>query len=134
MAHDERITQSVRDFIAQGEVYLSYPTRCDCGATVRRVGNLDPAGAWHCPLCGEKLPYVFWKVHHTPKQRVDDLSVLILELAADACPTCGESQSKPPCRCQRRAQAEAREAERQVWERDAKIFPGGMADKFDNPH
>lgn len=132
MAHEERITKTVKDFIASGEVYLSYPTRCDCGAVVRLVGNMSTSGAWHCPLCGQAKPYVFWKVNHAPAQRVDDPSVLILSLAPDACPTCGEGN--PPCRCQRRAKAEAEHAERENWGfgRGNKIFPDDMAQKFSN--
>lgn len=75
--HDRHLCKRVRELIADSiadadssngesvfEFYLSRPSRCQCGAVVRFIGDCGNGNhdGWLCPHCGAEYPYVFWKL------------------------------------------------------------------------
>lgn len=88
---------------------VSLPSRCDCGALVRHVANHGEK-QWQCPLCGCAFPYVFWKFRtDTRVSEFESCDDLIVDLAHDACESCGETKSHGLCRCGRKRKEEINE-------------------------
>jgi hypothetical protein len=123
-------------------VYVSLPTRCECGALVRMVGPCEVRGAWLCPLCGCAYPYAFWKMP-TPRgdagrpRELTDAELaggLIVRLADDACSACHESR-RAWCRCRRVAEHEAHAEglDRYYAERAARFGPGCLPGRTTSP-
>jgi hypothetical protein len=138
-----RYVQSKRvlEMIEQKQkVYVAYPTRCDCGAVTRKLGEPKVGGSYICPLCGCALPYSFWDLKCEKEQRTPELSELIISVHEDACVTCGEyargRDENDKCRCARIREAEDNEVIRQWYvkpmhERDVDALPLHMRARFE---
>lgn len=127
----ESAREAILDWVYVGMAQHCPADNGGCGARVRLIALPVHGGSWICPVCGVALPFTFWKVKNlkpyqdadreygiklglevSPNQRywkVTDQKQVILELAPGACPWCGEGN--PPCRCDRKAEAEKTERE-----------------------
>lgn len=121
----------------KAEVYVCYPSKCECGAVTRKLGEPKAGGSYVCPLCGVSLPYAFWSAKTEPKKRSVSADELILGLHENHCPTCGERPTRDDdkCRCGRRRDAEDNEAIREwyklpLYARDVDTLPQHLRSKF----